>query len=46
VDYVEKDGPRLAFEIGYLFDRGLEYSSGIGDMHLGDAMMLRLVTRF
>ena len=46
VEYVEKDGQRSAFEIGYLFDRRLEYTSGIGDMHLDDAVMLRLVTRY
>jgi hypothetical protein len=46
VENVDKDGWRSAFEIGYLFDRRLEYSSGIGDMHLDDAVILRLVTRF
>jgi hypothetical protein len=46
VEYVGKDGQRSAIEIGYLFDRRLEYSSGIGDMRLDDAVMLRLVTRF
>ena len=46
VEYVEKDGQRSAFEIGYLFDRRLEYTSGIGNMHLDDAVMLRLVTTY
>ena len=46
VEYVEKDGQRLAFEIGYLFDRRLEYTSGIGDMRLDDAVMFRVVTRY
>jgi hypothetical protein len=46
VEYVEKDGQRSAFEIGYLFDRRLEYTSGNGDMHLKDAAVLRLVTTF
>ena len=46
VEHVEKDGQRSAFEIGYLFDRRLEYSSGIGDMRLDDAVVLRLVTTF
>ena len=46
VENVEKDGERAAFEIGYLFDRRLEYSSGSGDMHLDDAVMLRLATRY
>lgn len=46
VEYLEKDGQRSAFEIGYLFDRRLEFFSGVGDMHLDDAVMLRLVTMF
>ena len=46
VEYVENDGQRLAFEIGYLFDRRLEYTSGIGSMNFDDTVMLRLVTRF
>jgi hypothetical protein len=46
VEYVQKDGQRSAFEIGYLFDRRLEFASGIGDMRLDDAVMLRLVTTY
>jgi len=46
IERVEEDGQWSAFEIGYLFDRRLEYSSGIGDMHLDDAVILRLVTTF
>lgn len=46
VEHVDKEGGRSAFEIGYLFDRRLEYASGIGDMPLDDALMLRLVTTF
>jgi hypothetical protein len=46
VESVQDEGSRWAFEIGYLFDRRLEFSSGIGDMHLDDAVMLRLVTAF
>ena len=46
LEYLENDGQRSAFEIGYLFDRRLEYSSGSGDMHLDDAVMLRLLTEF
>jgi len=46
VECVEKDGQRLAFEIGYLFDRRLEYTSGIGNMNLDDALMLSLATRY
>jgi hypothetical protein len=46
VEYVEKDGQRMAFEVGYLFDRRLEYTSGIGNMNLVNAVMLRLVTSY
>ncbi len=46
LEFTENGGERTAFEIGYLFDRRLEYESGIGDMNLGDAVMLRLVTWF
>jgi hypothetical protein len=46
IEYLHNDGQRSAFEIGYLFDRRLEYSSGVGDMHLDDAAILRLVTTF
>jgi hypothetical protein len=46
VEYLQKDGSRSAFEIGYLFDRRVEYSSTIGDMPLEDAVMFRLVTTF
>jgi hypothetical protein len=43
---VEKDGHQSAIEVGYLFDRRLEYTSGVGNMNLDDAVMLRLVTMF
>jgi len=46
IEDIQKDGSRIAFEIGYLFNRRLEYSSGIGDMNLNDAVLLRLVTRY
>jgi len=46
IEDIQKDGSRTAFEIGYLFNRRLEYSSGIGDMNLNDAVILRLVTRY
>jgi hypothetical protein len=46
VEYLEKGGQRSAFEIGYLFDRRLEFSSGVGDTHLLDAAVLRLVTTY
>jgi hypothetical protein len=46
VEYVETDGRRGGVEVAYLFDRRLEYTSGLGDMNLNDAVMLRLVTRY
>jgi hypothetical protein len=46
LEHVEKDILRSAFEIGYLFDRRLEYASSLGDMPLDDAVLLSLVTRF
>jgi len=46
LEYVEKGGERSAFEVGYLFDRRILYSSGVGDMHLPDAAIIRLVTRY
>ncbi len=46
LECVHKENVRSAFEIGYLFDRRLEYSSGVGDMRLDDAIVLRLVTRY
>jgi hypothetical protein len=42
----DKDGLRSSFEIGYLFDRRMLYSSGIGNMNLDDAVVFRLVTTF
>ncbi len=46
LESVEKDGRQSAIEVGYLFDRRLEYTSGIGNMRLDDAVMLRLVTMY
>ena len=46
LESVEKDGRQSAIEVGYLFDRRLEYTSGIGSMDLDDAVMFRLVTSF
>jgi hypothetical protein len=43
---VDKDGRQAAIEVGYLFDRRLEYTSCIGNMALDDAVMLRLATMF
>lgn len=36
----------IAFEIGYLFDRRIEYTSGIGNTNLADAVMFRLLTTY
>jgi hypothetical protein len=46
LECLEEHGQRSAFEIGYLFDRRLEYSSGIGNMRLDDAVVFRMVTTF
>jgi hypothetical protein len=46
LESLEEHGQRSAFEIGYLFDRRLEYSSVIGNMRLDDAVVFRLVTTF
>jgi hypothetical protein len=46
LESISKNGWRSAIEVGYLFDRRLEYTSGNGNMQLNDAMMLRLVTMF
>ncbi len=43
---VKEDGRRSALEIGYLFDRRLEYTSGHGDYHPNDTAMIRLVDTF
>ena len=42
----DKDGRQSAIEVGYLFDRRLEYTSGVGNMRLDDAVMLRLLTTY
>jgi hypothetical protein len=46
VEWLQEGGRRSAFEIGYLFDRRLEYTSGIGDLSLDDTVMLRIVDTF
>lgn len=46
LESIEKDGRQSAFEVGYVFDRRLEYTSGIGNTNLRDAVMLRLVTMY
>ncbi len=37
-------GDRSAIEIGYVFDRSLEYASGIGDYRPNDTVIVRWVT--
>ena len=44
IETVQKNGQSTAFEVGYLFDRRLEYTSGIGNMPLDDSVIFRLVT--
>lgn len=46
IETVQTDGRCSALEVGYLFDRRLEYTSGIGDMPLNDSVIMRLVTRY
>jgi hypothetical protein len=46
IEHVQAGGDRSAFEVAYLFDRRLEYTSGQGDCHLGDTAMLRFVHGF
>lgn len=46
LECVGEDGDRQALEIGYLFDRRLEYNSGIGDYRLKDTAMIRLIQTF
>jgi hypothetical protein len=46
LESVDKDGRQWAIEAGYLFDRELEYTSGIGNMPLNDTLMVRLVTMY
>ena len=41
-----KEGSTTFMEIGYVFDRQLEYRSGHGNMNLDDAMMFRMGSRY
>jgi hypothetical protein len=45
LEWVKKDGNRSALEIGYLFDRRLEYTSGT-ELDLDDTVLLRVVETF
>jgi hypothetical protein len=40
LEHVDDDGDWSAIEIAYLFDRKLEYTSGIGDYHPRDTVMI------
>ena len=42
----DADGHRTGVEIGYLFDRRLEYTSGVGDYSPNDTVMIRLGRTF
>jgi hypothetical protein len=46
LEHNEKAGHWSAIEAGYLFNRRLEYSSGLGNGALPDAAIIRLVTRY
>jgi hypothetical protein len=46
LECVDKEGQRTALEIGYLFDRRLEYSSGNGDYCPADTATFRLIQTF
>ena len=46
VEHVDKSGGQSGIEIGYLFDRRLEYTSGVGNTNLADGVMVRLVTAY
>ncbi len=46
LQYEEEDGDHSAIEIGYLFDRQLEYTSGMGNFRPNDTAMIRLVRTY
>ncbi len=46
LQYIEDNGHRTAVEIGYLFDRRLEYTSGNGNFSPIDTAMIRLIGSF
>lgn len=41
-----EEGEEHSLEFGFIFDRSLKYRSGIGDMSLGDAFMIRTTQRY
>lgn len=42
----DEDGDESGIELGFVFDRSLRYRSGVGDMSLGDALMIRATQRY
>jgi hypothetical protein len=46
VEHVETNRGRTALEIGYLFDRRLEFASGIANMNFDGAVEFRLVSSY
>jgi hypothetical protein len=46
LECVDPDGSRSAFEVSYLFERRLEFTSGNGDMRLDDTIMIRLISNY
>ena len=46
LQFLEDNNLRSAVEIGYLFDRKLEYTSGNGDYRPNDTAMIRLIGTF
>jgi hypothetical protein len=46
LESVDKSGRLSAIEVGYLFDRRLDFTSCTGNLHLDDAVMVSLLTRF
>ncbi|MCX7429034.1 MAG: hypothetical protein NTW96_25835 [Planctomycetia bacterium] len=43
LECVDQDGSRSAIEVGYLFDRRLEFTSGHDNMRLDDTAMIRWI---
>lgn len=41
-----EEGKEHSIELGFIFDRSLKYRSGVGDMSLGDALMIRATQRY
>jgi hypothetical protein len=46
IETIELNGIGSALELGYVFDRALEYRSGLGDYAPEDCLMIRLVGRY